>query len=313
MNTTQVTNEVQINVAEKAKTVIPVPVVSGKQNFMGHEIPVVEGGFGENAKCVSDKTVAEIHGIKMYHARELISKNKKRFQQGIDFIDLKERIGQNDTLELLQGLGYAKQSTTQAAHIYLFSERGYAKLIKIMDTDLAWEIHDKLIDEYFVMRKIVDIESWREKFYIPQTYGDALQLSAQLQKEKEQLQKEKTCLIEQLQEDSPKVEEWERFMDSDGTISMNDTAKLLHTGRNQLMSFLKHEKILLKDRSAATRYVKQGYFHVDIDSGIGAYGREYHIPVTRTTAKGLSFLYKYLKKHYYEYLEYDNDFVLEVE
>lgn len=85
-------------------------------------------------------------------------------------------------------------------------------------------------------------------------------------------------------------------MDSDGAISMNDTAKLSHTGRNQLMSFLRQKKILLKDRSAATRYVKQVYLHVYIDSGIGACGHEYHIPVTRATANGLSFLYKYLKE-----------------
>ncbi|HBG8353972.1 ORF6C domain-containing protein, partial [Clostridioides difficile] len=29
----------------------------------------------------------------------------------------------------------------------------YSKLIKIMDTDLAWEIHNKIMDEYFSMRK----------------------------------------------------------------------------------------------------------------------------------------------------------------
>lgn len=48
------------------------------------------------------------------------------------------------TLELLLSLGYAKQSITQAEHIYILSERGYAKLIKIMDADLAWNVHDKL-------------------------------------------------------------------------------------------------------------------------------------------------------------------------
>ena len=56
----------------------------------------------------------------------------------------------------LTSLGYVKQSTTQAKNIYLLSERGYAKLVKIMDTDLAWEIHDKLIDEYFTMREIIN-------------------------------------------------------------------------------------------------------------------------------------------------------------
>lgn len=128
-------------------------IVSGTQRFMGKEIPVVAGGFGIGKKCISDKTIAEIHEIQVKHVRERISLNIRRFKENVDFIDLKQRVGETDTLELLQNLGYAKQSITQAEHIYLLSERGYAKLIKIMDTDLAWEIHDKLIDEYFELRE----------------------------------------------------------------------------------------------------------------------------------------------------------------
>lgn len=73
----------------------------------------------------------------MYEIRRRITDNIKRFVENIDVIDLKQRMGESHTLELLLSLGYAKQSITQAEHIYLLSERGYAKLIKIMDTDLA--------------------------------------------------------------------------------------------------------------------------------------------------------------------------------
>ena len=121
----------------------------GVQNFMGMEIPVVEGGFGEGKRCLTDKTIAEIHGMRMFNIRKRVNDNIKRFKEGVDIIDLK-RICEINTLT---SLGYAKQSITQAEHIYLLSERGYAKLIKIMDTDLAWEIHDKLMDEYFTMRQ----------------------------------------------------------------------------------------------------------------------------------------------------------------
>lgn len=127
--------------------------IKGSQNFMGLEIPVVLGGFGADKKCISDTTIAEIHEVKVFHVRELIGNNIKRFTESVDYIDTKQRIGDDDTLELLLNIGYAKQSITQAKHIYLLSERGYAKLIKIMDTDLAWEIHDKLIDEYFELRE----------------------------------------------------------------------------------------------------------------------------------------------------------------
>ncbi len=34
---------------------------TGTQPFMGREIPIVLGGFGPNARCVCDKTVAELH------------------------------------------------------------------------------------------------------------------------------------------------------------------------------------------------------------------------------------------------------------
>ncbi len=128
-------------------------IVKGTQTFMGKEIPVVLGGFGEGKKCVSDKTIAEIHNQPEREIRRRIVDNIGRFTENIDYIDLAQRVGESHTLELLSFLGYARQSITQAKHIYLLSERGYAKLIKIMDTDLAWQIHDKLVDEYFALRE----------------------------------------------------------------------------------------------------------------------------------------------------------------
>ncbi|NJI80572.1 hypothetical protein GSQ54_08910 [Clostridioides difficile] len=123
--------------------------IKGKQTFMDLEIPIIEGGFGEDKKCMSDKTIAEIHNQPNRKIRERIKDNIKRFKDDIDYIDIK-RVLETDTL---LELGYAKQSITQADNIFLLSERGYSKLIKIMDTDLAWEIHDKIMDEYFSMRE----------------------------------------------------------------------------------------------------------------------------------------------------------------
>lgn len=130
------------------------PVVTGKQAFMGRDIPIVLGGFGPGARCICDKTVAEIHGMETKHVRELINRNIDRFRKCVDYIDLAQRVVQNDTLEILASLGYAKQSITQAQHIYLLSERGYAKLVKIMDTDQAWYIYERLLDEYFHLREV---------------------------------------------------------------------------------------------------------------------------------------------------------------
>lgn len=128
--------------------------LNGKQTIMGMKIPVIEGGFDENSKCVTDKMVAEIHGIKTIHVRENINKNLSRFREGIDYIDMKKVINATNH-NLLLSIGYTKMQISKSDAIYLLSERGYAKLIKIMDSDKAWEIHDILMDEYFSMRKTI--------------------------------------------------------------------------------------------------------------------------------------------------------------
>lgn len=63
--------------------------VKGTQDFMGKEIPVVEGGFGEGKKCICDKTISEIHGMQMFNIRKRLNDNIKRFEEGVDIIDLK--------------------------------------------------------------------------------------------------------------------------------------------------------------------------------------------------------------------------------
>lgn len=131
-------------------------IINGTQDFMGVKIPVIEGGFGEDKRCLTDKTISEIHNMTTFNIRARISNNIKRFKKDVDYIDLKVIYEINNNLELLQSLGYSKMQISKAKNIYLLSERGYAKLIKIMDTDLAWEIHDKLVDDYFTMREIVN-------------------------------------------------------------------------------------------------------------------------------------------------------------
>lgn len=129
--------------------------VKGNTNFMGVELPNIIGGFGEDKKAITDKHISEIHNVKTIHIRELLNRNINRFKKNIDYMDLKNTIVQNDSKELLKQIGYSDVAIRNAKNIFLLSERGYAKLIKIMDTDLAWEIHDRLIDEYFQMKEVI--------------------------------------------------------------------------------------------------------------------------------------------------------------
>ena len=65
-------------------------MVRGKQEFMGVEIPVVEGGFGEGQRVVLAKDVAGIHGMEVRKVNELINNNIEEFEFGIDILDLKD-------------------------------------------------------------------------------------------------------------------------------------------------------------------------------------------------------------------------------
>lgn len=131
-----------------------------------------------------------------------------------------ERVGKMDTLESLLSLGYAKQSITQAEHIYILSERGYAKLIKIMDTDLAWEIHDKLIDEYFELRE--------EKQNTEEELSPLLKLLIKTELEQKRQAKELTEVKKQSQEAVDRVESIREVVALDTTSWRDDTRNLIN-------------------------------------------------------------------------------------
>lgn len=125
----------------------------GKLTVAGHEFTGVEGGFGEGKKAMLVKEIAEIHGQQFGEINRRINENRKRFENGIDIIDLKSNgFEPSQFLEL----GFTNMQVAKANNIYILSERGYAKLLKILEDDTAWELYDQFVDGYFNMRKQLD-------------------------------------------------------------------------------------------------------------------------------------------------------------
>lgn len=225
-------------------------LVKGTQEFMGKEIPVVEGGFGEGKRCLTDKTVAEIHGMTTFNIRVRISSNIKRFKEDVDYIDLKVIYEINNNLELLQSLGYSKMQVSKAKHIYLLSERGYAKLIKIMDTDLAWEIHDKLMDEYFTMREKINSDEQLKAQLLLEIYNGG---QSGVLASKQLTELEKKPLLEKIEEDKPKVDVYERFLNSDATFIATDLKGIFGFSSAITMNKKLHElKLIYKPKYSKT-------------------------------------------------------------
>ena len=242
--------------------------VKGTQNFMGVEISVIEGGFGTDKKCITDKTIAEIHNMQIKHVRENINKNIKRFKIDIDYINLKA-VGVTDyNLELLESLGYSKMQISKSENIFLLSERGYSKLIKIMDTDLAWEIHDKLMDEYFTMREIINSNEQLKANLLLQIYNGGQQgVIASKQLTEIEVQEATTPLLNKIEEDKPLVEFAETISKTSDSIDIGTFSKLvkdqdIKIGRNKLFEWLRDNGYLMKSNIPYQKYIDNNYFEI---------------------------------------------------
>ncbi|MGX5634728.1 ORF6N domain-containing protein [Bacillus thuringiensis] len=123
--------------------------IIGKQQVAGYEFTGIEGGFGEGKKAMLVKELAEIHHQPLKEINRRINDNRMRFKDGIDVVDLK--VGGFEP-PIFERLGYNKQSLANSNNVYLLSERGYAKLLKILEDDTAWELYDKFVDGYFQLR-----------------------------------------------------------------------------------------------------------------------------------------------------------------
>ena len=136
-------------------------MIKGTQTFLGKEIPVIEGGFGEDQKVMLVKTVAEIHGAAPKKVNELINNNLDEFEFGIDILDLK---GDKNFAALAKDSGlYSQNALNASANIYLLSEQGYMALVNLMRTEKAKEIRKQLRREYFAMRKVIKENSLESK------------------------------------------------------------------------------------------------------------------------------------------------------
>lgn len=128
----------------------------GKEKVGKFEFTGIEGGFGENKKAMLVRDIAMIHGSTAGRINELINRNRRRFKDGIDIIDL---LSDKNFAIVLNDSGFSQNQINASSNIYLLSERGYAKLLKILEDDKAWEIYDELVDNYFNMREAINTDS----------------------------------------------------------------------------------------------------------------------------------------------------------
>ena len=125
-------------------------MLKGTTTVCGIEIPHIAGGFGADKKAILAKDIAVLHNKKVHVVNQAINMNRKRFKDNIDIIDLK---ADSFAINLIDSKIVTYNAVNAMKHFYLLSARGYAKLIKIFEDDLAWERYDQILDEYFEFKE----------------------------------------------------------------------------------------------------------------------------------------------------------------
>ena len=249
--------------------------ILGTEKIGSFEFTGIEGGFGEDKKAMLVKDIAEIHNRPVFKVNELINRNRKRFKDEIDVIDLKE----NNFAIFLKDSGFTQNQINASNNIYLLSERGYAKLLKILEDDKAWEIYDQLVDNYFNMRYVIQ----KQDSYM---ITDPVQRAKRWIEEQEEHQVKLDKEVKKNEVLKPKAEKYDRYLSSKGLITITEIAKEYGMSGVKLNQFLHDKGIIYKRGNKWFIYQK---FAND-----GLVGYEIYMPEGRRslkwTAKGEMFI-----------------------
>lgn len=99
-------------------------------------------------RVLTTKQLAEAYGTSSKQISQAFNKNKDRYMEGKHYFGL---IG-DDKRDFLNRLQIADTSS-RARIFYLWTERGTLLLAKSINTDIAWEAYERLVDFYFDIKK----------------------------------------------------------------------------------------------------------------------------------------------------------------
>ncbi|EHF0603467.1 ORF6N domain-containing protein [Shigella flexneri] len=98
---------------------------------------------------ITTELLAQLYGTEPVRIRQNHHENKVRFVEGKHFF----KVVGNDLKELRVALNYSQNPVSpKARSLILWTERGAARHAKMLETDQAWDVFEKLEDCYFSQR-----------------------------------------------------------------------------------------------------------------------------------------------------------------
>ena len=215
------------------------------------EIPVLEW---QGVRVVTTETLARGYGVDEANIRNNLSRNLDRFEERKYYFLL-------TALKLREFKNRVTGSYSvgkNARSLTLWTERGAARMSKIVDTNEAWAFFEKLEDSYFRQKE-------QQPVAIPQTLPEALRLAAELAEQKQLLEQKAHQLNQQLVAAAPKVDFADRVSVAKG-ILIGNFAKVVGLKQNALFAWLRENGILIASGGRKNvpfqQYINAGYFTV---------------------------------------------------
>lgn len=162
---------------------------------------------------ITTKTLAQVYECKEQQIQQNFNNNLNKFIEGkhyykLEGADLKEFKNILDNFEDVTG--YKKNT----ARLILWTKRGASRHCKMLGTDKSWDMFDSLEENYFnpKLPQFTDKQLLQLKIL----NGDELESAVALKEYEEMITKP---LLEKIEEDKPKVDVYERFINSDFTYT----------------------------------------------------------------------------------------------
>ena len=117
------------------------------------------------------------------------------------------------------------------------------------DNEKKWEVMDEIINNYFKMRETIKNNDRLKADLLLSIYkGGQEGILASKKLSDIEVSEAVEHLNKQIEEDKPKVEGYDVFINTDNSLSWDTVAKNLGIGRNTLLKILREHKILQTDK-----------------------------------------------------------------
>lgn len=194
---------------------------------------------------------------------------------------------------------YRHPQNGQTYSKYLITQDGFSFLVMGYTGKEAARFKEMYINEFNRMRDELN----KPAFSLPQTFPEALRLLAAEMEQKaiviadnERLNAETAEQKRKLKDQEAPVAIYNLAISAQNSMSMQEVAKSLGTGRTKLYEILREEGIIMKNSTMPyQRYLDNGYFKVT-ERPRASGDTIVNDPATRVYAKGFDFIARLLQK-----------------